>query len=127
MPSVSHATLHVFTSCLSFPGYVYDWTMFKKIAIDELQVGLLSRVFLLLGQTCAKVLILLLKHKMLLQTKREIQMRFTEQGEQTIKKVAIVCFKLNPFASWSQSSTATDDSATTKWDVYCVLTNQTRD
>lgn len=23
----------------SIPGYVYDWTMSKKVAIDELQVG----------------------------------------------------------------------------------------
>ena len=34
------ATLSVVNCSLFdvFPGYVYDWTLFKKVAIDELQV-----------------------------------------------------------------------------------------
>ena len=41
------ATLSVVNCSLFdvFPGYVYDWTLFKKVAIDELQVCSVSIFF----------------------------------------------------------------------------------
>ena len=78
-------SVSLFVCLLCIPGYVYDWTLSKKVAIDELQVGGFSISCRNIGTLLGKNTRLSEKHYWLLEQDAR------ESLDNTLKNLQVSC------------------------------------